>query len=144
MLGLGDILLWCREKMDTKTARQAQWEQRESYKWCLGASNARQVLSAARMRTFIFDRDSDSYELFENLYRPEENDHFVLRMRHDRQVVYRGETPCQRAGACQSRRAWAATSWNFRRLTITLPAAVSASAGKNALPTSKCAVVPCR
>lgn len=91
ILGLGDILLWCREKTGVKTSKQAQWEQRESYKWYQGACNAKQVAGAARLRTFIFDRDSDSYDLFENLGQPQQNDHFLIRLHHDRQVLLQGE-----------------------------------------------------
>ena len=92
VLGLGDILLWCREKTGVKGTKKEQWEERESYKWFLGATNAGQALSAAEVRTFVFDRDSDSYELFDKLHRPEQNDHFVIRLHHDRQVVFQGQT----------------------------------------------------
>lgn len=100
-LGLGDIMLWCREKTDAKTAKQAQWEHRESYKWYVGASNARQATAAARVRTFVFDRDADNYELFEKLCRPAGGDHILVRLHHDRQVVFQGET--LRMGECLSR-----------------------------------------
>jgi hypothetical protein len=98
VLGLADIMLWCREKSMAKTAKNAEWEDRESYKWYQGASNAREATSAAGLRTYVFDRDADNYELCEKLHQLDPNDHFVIRLHHDRPVIFEGER--LRMGEC--------------------------------------------
>jgi hypothetical protein len=103
VLGLGDILLWCRERASAKTPRQTQWGQRESYKWFQGARNAGRAVAGAAVRTFVFDRDSDSFELFGRLFQPQENSHFLVRLHHDRQVVFQGQA--LPLGECLSRQA---------------------------------------
>lgn len=92
VLGLSDVLLWCRPKSKAKKVPSylQHQEDKESYKWFLGIDNASRVLQAAACRSFILDRDADNYDLFLKFYQ-EGKDHFVIRSRWDRQVQYLGQ-----------------------------------------------------
>ena len=92
VLGLSDVLLWSRSKSQGKSVAsyKLKAEDKESYKWFSGIENATGVLKQAAKRTFVLDRDADNYDLFASLCVQEDN-HFVIRLRYDRQVYYQNQ-----------------------------------------------------
>lgn len=92
ILGLADLLLWNREKSEGRPATATGYVEKESFKWYLGARNALETLPYAEKATFVLDRDADSYELFSLLYRMRPGTGFVVRLHHDRKVLWEGQT----------------------------------------------------
>jgi hypothetical protein len=92
VLGIADVLLWCRLKSRGKrpSSYMQNWEDKESYKWPLGIDNASAALQKASCRTFVLDRDADNYDLFLKFH-TEGKDDFVIRSRWDRQVQCQGQ-----------------------------------------------------
>lgn len=92
VLGLSDVLLWCRKKGRGKKRPNylQDWQDKESYKWAVGIDNASEVLQEASCRTFVLDRDADNYDLFLKFHE-EGKDYFVIRSRFDRQVQYQAK-----------------------------------------------------
>ena len=90
VLGLADILLWCRPACLSKEPPSSDWTERESYRWYLAAEHAAKTYSAAPMRTVVLDREADSYELFAHL-RQLPDTHFLIRIRFDRKVWWQGQ-----------------------------------------------------
>ena len=92
ILGVADLLFWCRKKVKKGQSPAKIWQDRESYKWALGMTNAAQVLVHARQQTYVFDRDADSQALFHHateLSRDLQADiHLVIRRRHNRVVSW--------------------------------------------------------
>lgn len=85
IIGLSDILIWCRKKSSKKSTSKL-FQERESFKWVEGAKNSQKVLSAADMITHVLDSDADSFEVFEHLISL--GDEFVIRTHHNRQVFW--------------------------------------------------------
>ena len=103
VLGLSDVLLWNRPKSQGKSlpSYMLKVEDKETYKWFLGIENATGVLKQAAKRTFVLDRDADNYDLFSFLC-AKQDDHFVIRSRHDRQVRYQNEEQSMSSSLAQS------------------------------------------
>lgn len=85
-LGFGHIYLWNR----LERAPEGHWnypiEEKESYRWLASAIQSKQTLSDASMITFIADRESDIYELYDRI--PGDNVHVLNRVRSDRKLNY--------------------------------------------------------
>ena len=90
ILGLADVLYWMRPKGQKAPPSSAQVEEKETYKWFMGASNTKKSLQAAQRLTFVFDREADSFELLDYLKNELEVD-FVIRARHDRKVNWKNQ-----------------------------------------------------
>ena len=90
VLGLADVMLWCRPPCQDKSPSASDWADRESYRWYQGAQHATKVYHAAQMRTVVLDREADSYELFTNLQQLPDT-HFLIRIRHERKVWWQGQ-----------------------------------------------------
>ena len=88
VIGLSDILIWCRKKSSQKTTSKI-FKNRESYKWVEGAINSKKVLSGAKMITHVLDSDADSFEVFQGLMTI--GDEFVIRTHHNRQVQWKNK-----------------------------------------------------
>ncbi|MEZ4991434.1 MAG: IS4 family transposase [Saprospiraceae bacterium] len=90
VLGLADIIHWVRSKSDKQKAGAAEtrsWQEKESYKWALGASNAQKVLQSTGRCTFLFDREADDFQLFDHLIWKQRAD-FIIRSDHNRRVQW--------------------------------------------------------
>lgn len=86
VLGVADILHWSRPKADkNQPALARSWQEKESYRWALGATNAKKVLQAAQQCTFVFDREADDFQLFEYLIKEQKAD-FIIRSNQNRKV----------------------------------------------------------
>lgn len=92
ILGLADIILWNRPKSyrEQTDRKLVPIEEKEYYKWQLGAQNAHQSTLEAANRTFIYDREADSYELFKYIQQ-ELADDFIIRAKHNRSIVHEGD-----------------------------------------------------
>jgi hypothetical protein len=87
ILGLADVLYWMRPKGVKPPKASARIEEKESFKWFLGARNAHKVLQAAQKLTYVFDREADNFELLNYLQNELKSD-FVIRSNHDRKVTW--------------------------------------------------------
>ena len=85
IIGLPDVLLWCRPK-SSKKGTPKPFEERGSHKWVEGASNSKKVLSGPAMVTHVLDSDADGFGVFEKPVAM--GDHFVIRTHHNREVVW--------------------------------------------------------
>lgn len=90
VLGLSDLILWNRPA-DKTAFDTTNKEQRESYKWHLGASNSHQVLGAAAGVHYLFDREADDFDLFVHLQNHLKSD-FTIRLKHNRKVRFEGNS----------------------------------------------------
>ena len=95
VLGLGDIMYWFRPKK-AKTAKRMDhtkipFEQKESYRWALGALNAQTITQQADLRTHVYDSESDYFGLMVYLHH-ELRDEFVIRSKHNRTVDWQGQS----------------------------------------------------
>lgn len=89
VLGLSDIILWNRPADKTGLANTLK-EQKESYRWLLGASNSHQVLKEAASENYVFDREADDFKLFVHIQKQLESD-FTIRMQHNRRIRFEGK-----------------------------------------------------
>ena len=90
VLGLSDLLFWCRwqvEKAGGSPKAGLKAEEKESQKWVLGAQNSYAALQGAARTTFVFDRESDDFRLFETIRRMPKAD-FIVRSFRDRFVMW--------------------------------------------------------
>lgn len=85
VVGLADVLLWMRPRAEGAKQRATQAEERESYKWRLGAEQAAGRLGAAAQLTFVLDQDADKFEVFRAIAKPPRT-HVLIRLRYDRTV----------------------------------------------------------
>lgn len=93
VLGLTDVILWHRELADKgKTSQKRKverthqnYEEKEGYKWLLGAQNSHQRLSqkGCKQITYVFDREADSFEVIAGITEQSLGD-LVVRCTHDR------------------------------------------------------------
>ena len=72
----------------TESVDGRPWQERESYKWAIGADNAGKVLSSAQRCTFIFDREADDFHLFAHLREKHRTDDFIIRSKQNRKVKW--------------------------------------------------------
>lgn len=104
VLGLGDIIHWVRPKSDKQQSQGADtrpWQEKESYKWALGACNAKQVLGCVKRCTFLYDREADDFQLFDYLVWNQRAD-FIIRAEHNRSVQWKGKRLLLRQCLAQS------------------------------------------
>lgn len=93
LLGVADILHWARHKAGkgkTEEPGKRAWQEKESYRWAMGASNANKVVQAAGQRTFLFDSEADNFALFEHLIF-KESAGFIIRAHQNRKVKCQGK-----------------------------------------------------
>lgn len=86
-LCLSDLMLWTRHKNEEDSPTQKRsYPQKESYKWELGIRNSESLLQQARCITYVFDQESDIFELWENVLSMKPERHFISRAHYDRRV----------------------------------------------------------
>jgi hypothetical protein len=93
VLGLADVLYWSRPKGNKEKVGSSDnrlWQEKESYKWAMGVTNAAKVLQSAQRCTFLFDREADDFHLFAHLIKKEKAD-FIIRSKQDRKVKWKGK-----------------------------------------------------
>lgn len=83
-LCLSDLMLWTRHKKTRVQNRS--YQDKESYKWELGIRNSEALLKQAQGITYVFDQESDVFDLWENVLSMKQNRHFVSRVHYDRRV----------------------------------------------------------
>jgi hypothetical protein len=85
LLGLAGAQLWNRTKRKAPNYRQLPIEEKESYRWLVGAEQAKESLAAAATVTVIADRESDIYDEFARL--PDAKTHLLTRVCRDRKLI---------------------------------------------------------
>ena len=86
LLGLAGAQLWTRpEKGSEISYRDLPIEDKESYRWLIGAEQAKQALATAAQVTVIADRESDIYEEWVRL--PDERCNLLTRASRDRALA---------------------------------------------------------
>ena len=86
IVGLTDILCWNQSPEKRKSSsKNTPLEDKYSYKWHLGVSNSKLVLQGASMLTYVFDRESDSFDLLYQI-QEKEKEKFVIRQSQNRLV----------------------------------------------------------
>ena len=91
ILGLADVLYWKRPQGQSKSKASAPVQDKESYKWFVGAANAKLVMEPAQQISYVFDREADSFELLDYLQNELQQD-FVIRVNHNRQIKWQGQS----------------------------------------------------
>lgn len=91
ILGLADILYWKRPQGQSRSKQSDPIKDKESYRWFLGAANAKVVLESAQRISYVFDREADSFELLDYLQNELQQD-FVIRVLHNRHIRWQGQT----------------------------------------------------
>lgn len=95
LLGLGDIIHWFRPKKIATTKQidsaKIPFDQKESYRWALGALNTKNITQQAAQRTHVYDSESDHFTLMAYLNH-ELSDEFVIRSKYDRTVEWQGKS----------------------------------------------------
>ena len=93
VLGVADILYWTRWESGKKQASapdNRSWEEKESYRWAIGATNAKAVLQAAERVTFLFDHEADDFDLFKHLIFQESSE-CIIRSNQNRKFRWEGK-----------------------------------------------------
>jgi len=83
--GLVDAQVWRRTKSKAKNYKRLPIEEKESYRWVKGGSQAKAVLTEATMVTVIDDREGDIYEKWARL--PDHRTHLLTRASRDRSLA---------------------------------------------------------
>ena len=83
--GISYCKMWGREH-HRKNRHERQYqdlpiEEKESYRWLEAADQTRKLLSTAKHFTFISDRESDIYQLWDRI--PDDKPDFIIRARQD-------------------------------------------------------------
>lgn len=84
-LGLVDAQVWRRTKHKAPDYKKLPIEEKESYRWLEGGSQAKAVLAEATMVTIIDDREGDIYEKWARL--PDQHTHLLTRACRDRSLA---------------------------------------------------------
>ena len=84
-LGLIDAQVWRRTKSKAANYKALPIEQKESYRWVVGGTQAKAVLADAAMVTVIDDREADIYEKWDRL--PDASTHLLTRASRDRALA---------------------------------------------------------
>jgi hypothetical protein len=87
-LGLVSGRVWTRGEEELPPHAERVLSEKESRRWVETAEAAKPVLAAARMVTFIADRESDFYVMWARL--PEGSFHLLSRVMHDHALVTGG------------------------------------------------------
>ncbi len=86
--GISYCKLWSRtpqgEKRGKRNYKSLPIEDKESYRWIEAADQTRSLLDTAKHFTFLSDRESDIYQLWDRV--PDEKTDFIIRARGDRPV----------------------------------------------------------
>jgi Transposase DDE domain len=94
VLALADVIHWIRPKQAEAQQKEAHkkktWEEKESIRWALGASNASEATKLASRRTFIYDQEADEFNLIKHIAQALGDD-IIIRANHNRIVRY-GDT----------------------------------------------------
>lgn len=90
VLGLADQLLWCRPASEPDSKPDAEWSNRESYKWYMGAKHAVDCCRAAQKKTIVLDREADIKDLFEQFSQWPET-YLVIRNFRKRKVWWQNQ-----------------------------------------------------
>lgn len=88
VLGLSDIYNWSRSpdrEKRTDSRKKRPIEDKESYKWIKGSLKSKKVLSLARHKTIIQDRDGDIYESFATI--PDKQTDLLVRSKTNRKIT---------------------------------------------------------
>lgn len=85
ILGLADVLYWTRAKDSKPSKKSTPTQDKESYKWFMGAANAQKALNSARRISYVLDSEADNFELLHYLQNELEAD-FIIRSHHNRKV----------------------------------------------------------
>jgi hypothetical protein len=85
VLGLAGMQIWTRRGPASADYRRQPIEEKESYRWIVGAASAKNALAGAAMITVIGDRESDIYEEFDRI--PDGRTHLLTRACRDRALV---------------------------------------------------------
>jgi hypothetical protein len=101
-LGLVDAQVWRRRKGKAKDYKRLPIEQKESYRWLQGGSQAKSVLAEAAMVTVIDDREADIYEKWARL--PDARTHLLTRASRDRALADGGRLFAILAGFAEAHR----------------------------------------
>ena len=104
VLALADVIHWIRPKQ-TKTQKKdahkkKAWEEKESIRWAMGASNASEVTKLAARRTFIYDQEADEFNLIKHITQSLRDD-IIIRANHNRTVTCNNKE--QSVDACLSK-----------------------------------------
>lgn len=84
-LGLVDAQVWRRTKRKAKHYKRLPIEEKESYRWLKGGSQAKAALADAAMVTVIDDREGDIYEKWARL--PDSRTQLLTRACRDRSIA---------------------------------------------------------
>ena len=84
-LGLVDAQVWRRTKSKAANYKRLPIEEKESYRWVKGGSQAKAVLAEAAMVTVIDDREGDIYEKWARL--PDQRTQLLTRASRDRSLA---------------------------------------------------------
>jgi hypothetical protein len=87
-LGLVDAQVWRRTKSKAKNYRKLPIEEKESYRWLKGGSQAKAALTDAAMVTVLDDREGDIFEKWARL--PDRRTHLLTRASRDRALAEGG------------------------------------------------------
>jgi Transposase DDE domain len=101
-LGLVDAQVWRRTHRKATNYKALPIEQKESYRWLKGGSQAKAVLAQAAMVTVIDDREGDIYEKWDRL--PDGHTHLLTRASRDRGLVEGGTLFPTLAGFAEAHR----------------------------------------
>jgi Transposase DDE domain len=88
-LGLVDVQVWRRTAGKAKNYRSLPIEQKESYRWLHGGTQAKAVLAEAAMVTVMDDREGDIYEKWARL--PDAGTQLLTRACRDRNLANGGQ-----------------------------------------------------
>lgn len=84
-LGTIHVQVWRRTKSKAANYKALPIEQKESYRWVVGGSQAKSVLAEAAMVTVLDDREADIYEKWDRL--PDASTHLLTRASRDRALA---------------------------------------------------------
>jgi hypothetical protein len=87
-LGLAGGQIWTRRGRVEIDHQKRRSDHKESHRWTATAEQAKSVLSAAAMVTFVADRESDIFAAWARV--PEPGFHLIARSMHDRRVAGNG------------------------------------------------------
>jgi len=85
ILGLAGAEIWVRHKRKRADYRELAIEEKESYRWIVGAERAKAALAQAAMVTVIGDAESDIYDAFVRI--PDARAHLLTRACQDRKLA---------------------------------------------------------
>lgn len=91
IIGLVDMIHWKRPKDISAPELKDPVSTKEVFRWYMGASNSSEMLKPADKITYLFDREADSFSLFEHILLGLKED-FVIRSQHDRKVIFNGKS----------------------------------------------------